>query len=235
MIRRLLILAVVLTGLAPRAASAEPEVGSDQSNYEREIQAVVRDKRFYKAGKIELGITGGLTPYDSTYSNYLVGGRLTWHISDHYAWEIVDYQFPFSNVTAFTTSLVSSTTIANLQAVKLKNLVGTAFKLSPFYGKIRFWGSTVAFLDIYAVLGFGAVNGEVYQHSTGTPNGALLNAAWDPSLNYGLGFTFHLGNYFALNFDLRNYMPYTAIYGSKRFYSHFVFTGGLTLTLPGFG
>jgi len=235
MIRRSALLASLLVVMTTVPSYADgPEVGSSQNNYERTIQAVVRDKRFYKAGNIELGIDGGLTPYDSTYNNYFAGGRLTWHISDHYGWEIVDYQHPFSTVAPFTTNLVTNAQIVDLQAVKLKNIVGTAFKVSPFYGKIRFFGSQVIFLDIYAVLGFGAVNSETHKFNF-TTGDSIVTQGWNPSLNYGLGFSFYLSNNFTLQFDLRNYMAYTPTFGKSRFYSHFVFTGGFSMFLPGFG
>ncbi|MBY0370545.1 outer membrane beta-barrel domain-containing protein [bacterium] len=235
-IRRIALLALFGLAAGPGQLLADgPEVDSPQHGYERNIGAVVRDKRYYKASKIELAVDGGLTPYDSTYDNYFLGGRLTWHISDHYGWEIIDWQHAFSTVTSWTTSLVAANNLTDVQVIKLKEMVGTSFKLSPFYGKIRFFGSQVVFLDIYATLGLGMVNSETHKFTGTGPTETTVSASWDPSLNFGLGFSFYLSNNFTLNFDMRNYMAYSTTYGMRRLNSNFVFTGGLTIFLPGFG
>ncbi len=218
-----------------------PEIGGSQNKYEKEIQAVVRNKRFYKSGKVELAISAGLLPYDSLFDHYLLGGRLAWHISDHYGWEIVDFQKPFGSVTSFTTSLASNPTknIAVLQALQLNNMVGTSFLASPFYGKIRFFGAQVVYLDVYLALGLGMVNTTTHEYnhtaSSTTFSQTVAATGWDLSLNYGVGFKFFLGNAFSLYFDMRNYMSNSVMYGNRALRSNFTVTGGFSFFLPNFG
>lgn len=223
--------------MIPWAHADEPEVGGAQYLEEREEQSVVRSKRYYKAGKVELGVGGGILPYDSLFNQVMVGGRLTWHISDHYGWEIVDFQLPFGSTSSQITSLVTNTqnNIQNLEAVKLGTSIGSSFLMSPFYGKIHFFGSQVAYLDIYVSLGLGLVNTQTLGFSFAVPTATQVSRGWDPSLNYGIGFKFFLNNSFTFFVDLRNYMTYSATYGRRGFGSNFSASGGISIFLPGFG
>ncbi len=236
-------LAVVSFALFASAARADaPEIGGSQNTYEKENKTVLRNKRFYKSGKLELGVSAGILPYDSLFNHYMLGARATWHISDHFGWEILDYQKPFASVTSFTTSLVSDPppgkAITALDAVKLKNSFGTALLMSPFYGKIRFFGAQVLYLDIYVVTGVGMINTETIRFSnngsTSYTETSMVNA-WDLSINYGVGFKIFLSNAFTLFFDLRNYMANSQKYGTKAFRSNFNVSGGVSFVLPNFG
>ncbi len=238
--RRVAIVAIFFAELVCANLRADaPEVGGAQNTHEKEIQSVVRNKRYYKSGKIELGLSGGMLPYDSLFDQYVLGGKLTWHIGDHYAWEVLDFQLPFGAATNFIKSNVSdaSKNIADLQALKLKTVLGSSFVASPFYGKIHLWGATVVYLDIYVALGLGLVNTETlkYSHSAGTYTSSQVATGWDPSLNYGAGFKFFINNSFTLFFDMRNYMSHSQMYGKRGLSSNFTATVGLSLFLPSFG
>ena len=76
-----LIAGIISAGLfgAPQSdGSSDP-----QGTYEREIQAIVRNKYFYKTGRLEATFNGGVMPYDSLVNHYMLGGKFTWHIADH--------------------------------------------------------------------------------------------------------------------------------------------------------
>ena len=79
---------------------------SAQDDYEKSIESVVRHKHFYKAGKFEISGVAGVMPYDSLINHYMLGARLSWHLADHYGWEIADVQKSFPSLTSFTTDLV---------------------------------------------------------------------------------------------------------------------------------
>lgn len=228
-------IALIVLCLSSLAFADAPEIGGSQNTFEKEISAVVRNKKYYKAGKLELSVSGGLLPYDQLFTQYMLGGRLTWHIRDHYGWEIVDFQKLFSSTSSFTTSLAgnSSMNIYNLQGVKSNMYIGSAFLFSPFYGKGRFFGKTI-FLDIYAALGLGMANTTTMTYSFGSAESAAASA-WDPSINYGLGFKFFIGNAFSVFFDMRNYMSYSVDYSRRSWHSNFALTTGLSFFFPGFG
>ncbi len=235
----LLISLVLLAHALESAVIADPpEFGGAQNLYEKEQNAVVRNKRYYKAGKFEIGVTGGLLPYDSMYDQYFLGGRATWHITDHYGWEIVDFQKVFPQVTSFTTSLVSdhNKNIADLQGVKMDMAIGSNFVMSPFYGKIRFFGSV--YLDIYLMAGLGIVSTETTRYAYQATNSYVASSirkGWDASFNYGLGFRFFVSNQFSVLLDMRSYMTLSPVYGKNSLRNNFTTFVGFSFFLPNFG
>lgn len=234
--QRIVCLAVLmLFGLEPLFADA-PEIGSSQNLDEKTSRAVVRNKRYYKAGKIELGVSAGLMPYDSAVESYTAGARLTWHISDHYGWEIIDFQKSFSSVTSFITGsgLIGSVAqIQKLDVLKPNMMIGSNFVMSPLYGKIRFFG--VLYLDMYVVAGLGFVDTQTIRYSFTNQAGSVVNTGMDFAINYGVGFKFFMTNAFTGFIDLRNYMSNSMTYDARKFSSFFTVSGGISLVLPNFG
>ena len=216
----------------------ESEADDSQREYEREIKAVVRHKEFYKAGKIEFGGTAGIMPYDNVVDHLVLGGRLHWHFSDHYGWEILDLQLGFPTVTSFTTGLVSNDGISNLQATKLKMMASSSFLVSPIYGKVRFWGSSVIHMDMYLSMGLGLANNETFQVSaTGkgqAANETILSTKWDPMFTFGLGFKFFLNRAMGRLVDFLDYIVNSEVYANRAFRSNFAVFAGLTFFLPTF-
>ena len=219
-------------------SAAPPKLGADQDNYERSIESVVRHKHFYKTGRLEFGPTAGAMPYDSLVNHYMLGGRLHWHLADHYGWEVIDYQYIFPSVTSYSTNLVSSKGLSNLQTVKIKQLVSSNFLLSPIHGKIRFFGSTVLHFDVYTLLGLGLASTDTLRlSSSGTGAAAsqsILLSHWDPLLDFGLGFKVLMNDAMGLVFDLRDYMVYSTTYGHKTLKSNFSVFVGLSFFIPTF-
>lgn len=219
----------------PPALAAE-DSGASQREYEKEIEAVVRNKHFYKSGRFELTGTAGVMPYDSVINHYMFGGRLDWHLSDHYGWEIVDLQVAFPSVTGFTTNLVSSKGLSNLQTVKLKTMVASNFLLSPVYGKIRFFGRQTLYFDVYLVAGIGMANTEVLGLSaTGANAPAVetsLKTGWDPMFDFGFGFKIFMNDALGLVIDMRDYVVSSQVYGGRSLKSNFSVFAGLSFYLP---
>lgn len=211
---------------------------NSQDEYERSISSVVRNKLFYKSGKIELGFNGGIMPYDSLVNHYLAGGRLTWHFSDHYGWEVIDAMLTFPTTTSFTTNLVSSKGISNLQTTRLNMLFSSNFLLSPIYGKMRFFGSSVLHYDLYVVAGLGAANNDTLKVSTpGTAQPAtelVLRSGFNPMFDFGLGFKIFINRAMGLVFDMRDYVVYAPVYGTYQLKSNFSVALGLSFFLPTF-
>lgn len=232
------IIALGLSFFSATSAFAAPESqSSEQNEYEKSIQAVVRNKEYYKQGKIEFGAHAGLMPYDSLVDHFMVGGRLTWHFADHFGWEIVDFQLPFASTTSYTTDLVSSKTLTNLQVQKIKMMASSNFVLTPLYGKMRFLGSSVLHYDIYLVAGLGFAQGDVVQYakSGATVGESLVSSSGSPMFDFGLGFKLFLNHAMGLTVDLRDYVTLPTIYGSSNPKSNFSVLFGLTFFLPTFG
>jgi outer membrane beta-barrel protein len=232
-----ILIAVLAVVLAAPSWADEPEIGGPQNINEKQNQSVVRNKKYYKAGKFEVGIGAGMMPYDSAVDQYTFGGRLTWHISDHYGWEIIEYQKVFSSVNSFITGpgLIGdgNKLIQDVQAVKVNSIIGSNFVMSPLYGKIRFFG--VVYLDIYVVAGLGLVNTQTVSYSFANQSGSEVASGYNFAINYGFGFKVFMNNAFTLFVDMRNYMANSPAYGSSAFRSNFTASAGLSFFLPNFG
>ena len=222
---------------ATSALALPTTLSSSQNDYEKSIEAVVRNKQFYKAGKFEVGGFGGLMPYDSLTDHYMLGGRLTWHISDHYGWEVLDVQVPFATTTSYTTDLVKSKSLVNLQLQRLKLLAGSNFLLSPLYGKVRFLGASVLHYDLYMVAGLGYAQTQInkYGVSGGNVVETTLSTKGAFMFDFGFGMKFFLNNAMGLVVDFRDYVTMTQLYGKTSPKSNFSVLFGLSFFLPTFG
>jgi len=231
-----LVIAVVLFLSSPAVALKEV-TGESQREYEKSVEAIVRNKHFYKSGRLEVGFDAGTMPYDSIVNHYMFGGRAAWHFSDHYGWELIDLQTVFPAVTGYALDLAREKGISNLQTIEIRNLVGTNFLLSPFYGKIRFLG--VIYFDIYVVAGLGVGNTQTLKISSAAtgvePLTSVVTTGWDPMVTLGFGFKIFLNNAMGLSVDLRDHLLTSQIYGGKRLMSNFSVFGGLSFYLPIFG
>lgn len=232
--------ALLLSTLVSLPAPAATEEGrAEQADYEREIGAVVRNKIYYKPGAVEFGFMGGTMPYDSVINTYTLGGRAVWHVSDHFGWEIVDVQYAFPSLGAFTSNLLKVySNINNLQNSQLNLWVGTGVLMSPFYSKIRMFGRWVIYFDIYVSVGLGFAKTETYRfgHTSPStdPSSTLVRSAWDPGFSIGAGFKVYLTNGIGLLLELRDYIVYTEEYASRRLRSNYSVFAGLTFFLPSF-
>ena len=205
-----------------------------QADYERESQAVVRNKLYYKPGKFEVTGTAGLLPYDDINNQYFVGGKLSWHMSDTWGWEVIDVQKAFSSVTAWATNLVKSKQISNLQTPRLNYSISSNLLFSPFYGKLRIFGSSLVYFDIYSALGLGFAGTETLKLSNTAPNESTVRTGFDPMINFGVGFKFFLNRYMGLVIDLRDYLVFAENYGQRSPKSNYTAMVGLNFFLPSF-
>lgn len=234
----LISLVVVFSLFGSELHASRRSIGGDQKDYEREINSVVRRKLFYKSGRFELTPRAGVMPYDSVVNHVMFGGSAVWHLSDHFGWEIADFQIVQPSITSFTTDLVSSKGISNLQATKLNLLASTNLVISPVYGKVRLFGSTIVHFDIYFTLGLGVARTKIAtvtaagagQAATSTDSTSTM----DPMLNMGFGFKFFVNSALGIVLDVRDYVTYSTLYGGKRLKSNFGVFGGLSFYLPTF-
>lgn len=209
-------------------------VPQSQKDIESSIAASVRNKMFYKSNTLEVGVYGGLMPYDLLVDHFNIGGRATWHFADHFGWEVVDFQQMTSRTTSFTNDLVGDATknIQRLDVLKVKNVVATSLLVSPIYGKMRFFGGSVVYFDIYATIGFGASNVETLSLSKTVPDGTTVNTSWDPTLVVGFGFKIFLNSAMGLVVDLRDYVVNSQSYDKRSLKSNYTVMGGLLFFLP---
>lgn len=235
-IGRLLILVTALGSLSSFGAK-EPQL-DPQAEYERSIEAVVRNKLYYKTGKFELAVSGGVMPYDNITNTYMAGGRAVWHLSDHIGWEVADVQLGFASLTSYAEGLVQERGLSNMQTSQMKYSLTTNLLLSPFYGKIRLFGSQLMYMDIYLALGGGMAQTETIRLAS-TAQGSkgvetTIRSGMEPVFDFGLGFKLFLNTVMGLSLDLRDYVVFSEVYGSKSAKSNYTVSVGLHFFLPTF-
>lgn len=220
------------------AGYAHENISISQTDDERSSETVVRNKVFYKPGKFELSPVLGVIPFDSIVNHFLVGGRLTWHFSDHFGWEILDVTLPLPSITDYGRGLITNAAepLYDVQVNKMKLILGTNLLFSPLYGKLRFFGNSILFFDIYTVAGLSFINTEVVKLSgdTGTLVETSLKTSFDPAFNFGFGFKVFATNVVGVLIDFRDYFSYSESYGKKHITSHFGVNVGLSLFVPPF-
>lgn len=229
-----LLVSFFLIILSSATFAAKIKSSDSQTDYERSINAVVRNKYFYKTGKIEVGATAGVMPYDSVVNHYMFGGKATWHFSDHFGWEVADIQVGMPSITSDIRSKVDGNGLTNVQLSQIKLLATSNLIVSPIYGKIRFFGSQILYFDIYTVLGFGVANTKTIKLSSSAPKESLVREGIEPALDFGLGVKIFTSDALALLIDLRDYVTFTEVYSTKKPRSNFSVFAGLSFFLPTF-
>lgn len=229
-----LALALIFSVCLP-AFAVIPTVSEQQAEYERENKAVVRNKRFYKRGRFEFAGGAGMNPFDLVLSNQMFYGRVTWHISDRWSWEIANAFFGSPRETQYATDLVRVNGISNLQFTGIKLGVTSNLVWTPIYSKIRLWGATVLYFDGFGVIGGGLAQTQLFTFSSPGLNqpGVLSigNAQMEPCVNLGLGFRFYFNRHFAFIFDFRNYLLYSTVYNQRTLRSNWMTNLMISATL----
>lgn len=210
-----------------------PPKPTEQSEFEKESASVVRNKLYYKPGKFEFAATGGFMPYDDVNNQYFVGGKLAWHLTDSMGWEILDAQKASASVTSWAKNLVNDKNITDMQTAQLDYSLTTNFIFSPFYGKIRVFGSSMVFFDLYAAIGGGFAGTKTIKLSKGNPD-TTLRSGLDPVVDFGIGFKFFLNRTMGLVLDLRDYVAFTETYGKRSPKSNYTVFVGLNFFIPSF-
>lgn len=232
--RNILALALVFSVCLP-AFAVIPSVNEAQAETEREIKAVVRNKRFYKKGHVEFALGYGLNPFDLVLNNPLAHARLTWHLSDNWGWEVANGFFGSPSGHAYAASLAQTNGISNLQFSGIQWGVTTSIVWTPIYSKVRLWGSTVLYFDGFGVLGGGMASTKLFTYSSpGLNQAATISESasrMEPVVNIGIGFRFYFSRRFAVLLDLRNYLLYSETYGSKSLRSNYMTNLMLSATL----
>ena len=229
-----LLVVFYLSILTPVVFGVKGKSSETQNDYERSINAVVRNKYFYKTNKVEVGATAGVMPYDSVVNHYMVGGKATWHFSDHFGWEVADVQLGMPSITSDIRTKVDSNSLSNVQFSQINLMATSNLIVSPIYGKIRFFGSQILYFDIYTVLGAGMAKTKTIKLSSAAPKESTARQGMEPALDFGLGVKIFTSDAVALLIDLRDYVTFSEVYSSRKPRSNFSVFAGLSFFLPTF-
>jgi outer membrane beta-barrel protein len=177
----------------------------------------VEDRLFTKALRAELSAMGGYYAADLYSSNWVVGGALTFHVSEDFALE-ASYQY-----TRFT-SAVTQTYERRFPQISLEestdkpgNLYFGHLIWTFAYGKLRWMGGGISRFDFNFALGAGVTDDQTARGLTGSA---------------GFGSKLFFGKWFAVRADLRDHVLQEALVGDEHLVNDVIFTLGMSVFFP---
>jgi outer membrane beta-barrel protein len=151
--------------------------------------AVVQNRLYSKAGKVELGGFGAILATDPFLDVYGVGGSLGYHFNEFWALHVFGWKANVSDSAALNT-LRATGQDANVN--RPESFYGAEVGASILYGKLSLLGKKILYYDFHLLGGAGM---------TKTDSGTYFT----PSI--GLGQQIYLAEWVSLRVDYR-LMPY---------------------------
>ena len=185
---------IVLLLLVLIFGSATTAICQD-SDREEKVHAI-QDRLYQKSH--ELGIAAGYIPDDDFYEAFPVGGYYMFTFNEHIAWEVVRAQWIFTNEKDLKSDLENEFGVRPSEFAEPKYSIYSHAVFTPFYGKDAVLNRGVVNHETYFLLGGGMVH---YDNKDSFENSSSENA---PSLSFGVGQKFFLGDSSALNIEVRN-------------------------------
>jgi len=155
------------------------------NNASSEVQ-VVQNRKYTKAKKFEIGITGGLVSADPFLNDSSVGGFVGYHFSEYFGLRT----FYWKDITSKSSSWYDAGSQSNLfvNTNAAQSMTGVEFKFIPIYGKVSVYGSRILYYDMNLFAGGG-----IRSTQSGTVFSPIV----------GVGEQFFLGKSFAVGLDYR--------------------------------
>ena len=173
----------------PTASGGEQvEVDSIKKKYwargEESEMGVVQNRTYSKAGKLQLGVTGGLAFSDPFLNQKSAGGLIGYHFTEIFGFNLLYWKYYVSPSAALLTfqEFRGATTNTNNPI----GYYGLEASASPLYGKLSLIGKKIIYYDFFFLAGFGITQTETGNYKT-------------PSI--GLGQRFFISQFFALRAD----------------------------------
>ena len=171
----------------------------DETEDEEKVFAV-QNRIFHSNNEIDLSI--GYIADDDFYHVYPVGVGYTWHLNDHFSWEVARLSYMFNENKDLKNKLESEFDATPEKFPQQKYMWHTHLVYRPLYGKSAYMNRWLVNNEIYFFAGPGQVTYE-WEYSTGKTE---EENAWSMSL--GAGMRFFLSKRFCLNLEVRDLMHY---------------------------
>ena len=168
---------------------------SQDSDQEEKVRAI--QHRVYQKSH-ELGIAAGYIPDDDFYEAFPVGGYYMFTFNEHIAWEVVRAQWMFTNEKDLKSDLENDFGVRPSDFSTPKYSIYSHAVFTPFYGKDAVLNRGVVNRETYFLLGGGIAQ---FDGKDNFENSASETA---PSLSFGVGQKFFIGESSALNLEIRN-------------------------------
>jgi outer membrane beta-barrel protein len=199
--------------LTCRSARADADVDTKQ------VETYVVQERLFREG-LELNGGLGILPLNAFSKGLTIGGGVTYHFTNVWAWEIAQGGYVFANAdTGLRSQLLQNFDVQPTALSRATFLMSSNVVFSPFYAKVAGLNRTVDHLELFFPVGLAFAG---YQDPT----------AYLGGIDLGLGLRWYLGPHTSIRFDARNYL---VIPGFKNFSTtdELLFSLGLSVAFGG--
>jgi outer membrane beta-barrel protein len=206
----------ILDTIAPARASAQciDEAIRDELNARRRYRGV-RERLFQKAGRFELGIFGGVYAADLLSASYLVGGNLTYHVTEDIGLEA---GFGYSRAQSDLVHIIEASRGITLVRIDAPVYIYTAHLIWTIaYGKLRWFGADIGRFDFNLAIGGGITDNTTSRGLTGS---------------FGFGVKFFFAEWFEIRIDVRDQILEQELLGAQTIVNNLTATLGLAVYLP---
>jgi outer membrane beta-barrel protein len=180
------------------AASYHPAWSEDEGQEEKVY--AVQNRIFHKSNEIDL--SAGYIADDDFYHVYPISVGYTWHMNQHWAWEVARLGYMFNQDKDLKSTLEDEFDVTPERFPEQKYMWHSHLVYKPLYGKSAFMNHWLVNNEIYLFAGPGQVNYE-WKYSTGeTKEENVLSAS------FGAGMRFFLSKSFCLNLEVRELMNF---------------------------
>ncbi len=208
--------APALAAIGPSDASAQciDEAIRDELNARRRYRGV-RERLFQKAGRFEISVFGGVYAADLLSASYLVGGSLTYHVTEEIGLEA---GFGYTRADSELVRIIEQDRGISLIRIDAPVYVYTAHLVWALaYGKLRWFGSEIGRFEFNIAIGGGITDNQTSRGLTGS---------------FGFGIKFFFEEWFEIRLDVRDQILEQVLLGESAIVNNLTATLGLAVYLP---
>ena len=148
---------------------------------------VVQNRKYSSEHRFELDLFAGTVSTDPFLSVHAYGGTLGYNFNQYFSAQILYWKASVSNSDAYG-QLKAGAPTADVYLNRPKAFYGAQGEWNILYGKASLFGSSIIYVDIFALAGAGVNDTQTGKDFTGF---------------VGLGQKIHLNRYMSLNLDYR--------------------------------
>ena len=190
------VLLFILTNiLAARNVAAETasiqEVATDEQ--QPNIRSI-QEKKYRLGHEFQLGL--GALPLDAYYVGFTPTGSYTYHVTERFAWEVLQASYSFNIETSLKDDLYKNYGLGPVPGYdkRLQLILSSDLIYKPLVGKFALFNSYLMQSEGFFVMGLGPI---------------LKAKKFYPSVNGGLGLRLWINETMSWRIDIRDYVIYS--------------------------
>ncbi len=218
---------LILTSVYAHASSYEV----DPYEYENDI-GVVQKKRFDPVGRFNVNLIGGLNPFNSLLSDFMVGFGLQYNFLHWLGLDLRGYKHSSKEKTLFddTKAKVEPARQADFFIDLIDSEVSAHLVWIPVYGKQHLWSLSEFHFLMYLFIGASFLS---FKEAT-LSNGNERKPESSAGLSIGAGIQIFLSNLFHISFELRDVLYTDNSYNKERTQNYAIIQMVIGISLPSF-